>query len=84
MDTNQEGKAQIVPALGGTISDSRATPSWGVPTLGNQRRNFPKCLEHRTTMEVLLMTISSLLCSNTFTLLQVPERQQRMMVGGQR
>jgi hypothetical protein len=37
MDTNQEGKAQTIPALGGTLLDSRPTPTWGIPTPGNQR-----------------------------------------------
>jgi hypothetical protein len=66
MNTNQKGKAQTILALGGTLPDSQATPTWGAPTPGDQRHNFLERLEHQTVNEVLPMTTSPLLCSYTF------------------
>jgi hypothetical protein len=62
-DTNQERKAQTIPALGRTLLDSRTTPTRGILTLGNQWQYISKCLEHRTAKEVLPMTLSFFVCS---------------------
>jgi hypothetical protein len=65
-DTSQKGKAQTILSLGRTLLDSGATPTWGIPTLGDEQCNFPKRLEHQIVKELLPMTTSSLRCSNTF------------------
>jgi hypothetical protein len=78
VDTNQEGKAQTIPALGGTSHDSRTTLTRGLPTPGNQWRYIPKHLEHRTTNEVLPMTLSFFVRSFSLS------AGTRTMAGGQR
>jgi hypothetical protein len=58
----KKGKHKLSPALGGTLLDSRDTPTRGVQIPGNQWHNLPNCLEHRAAKEVLPMTLSFLLC----------------------
>jgi hypothetical protein len=61
--------------MGGTLLDSGGTPTWGVPTLGNQRCDIPKCMEHRTSKEVLPVALSFLFSLAFTRPLQAPGRR---------